>query len=68
MAEKDARNVATVTLPDTKRDIKTLLYEGYVWHGGRLWNDGAMKHDELFYQGIRLRELTHKITRKTNKL
>lgn len=55
MAEKDARNVATVTLS---------TFEGYVWHGGRLWNDGAMKHDELFYQGIS----THKITRKTNKL
>lgn len=25
MAEKDARNVATVTLSDTKRDIKTLF-------------------------------------------
>lgn len=25
MAEKDARNVATVTLSDTKRDIKTLV-------------------------------------------
>lgn len=67
MAEKDARNVATVTLSDTKRDIKTLL-KVMSDTGAACWNDGAMKHDELFYQGIRLRELTHKITRKTNKL